>query len=62
MEPYSTLLEESQVLKGETVPAGQLWAGLPAEPITAVTSNQTSDFTIDIKNEPKSNVYGKKLI
>ena len=62
MEPYSTLLEESQVLKGETVPAGQVWAGLPAEPISAVTTNQTSNFVIDIKDTPKSNVGGKKAI
>ena len=62
MEPYSTLLEESQVLKGETVPAGQVWAGLPAEPISTVSSNQSSNFIIDIKDTPKSNRGGKKAI
>ncbi|MDH3913231.1 MAG: amino acid adenylation domain-containing protein [Rhodospirillales bacterium] len=30
MEDGATLLEQSQVLKGETVPAGEVWAGLPA--------------------------------
>ena len=29
----SELLEQSQVLKGETVPAGATWAGLPAAPV-----------------------------
>jgi len=30
MEPWSTLLEGSQVLKGETVGSGEVWRGLPA--------------------------------
>lgn len=29
----AVLLEESQVLKGEAVPAGEVWAGNPAEPL-----------------------------
>jgi len=32
MEPKSVLLEQSQVLKGETVDANEVWSGLPAEP------------------------------
>jgi len=32
MEACSVLLDQSQVLKGETVPAGEAWAGLPAQP------------------------------
>jgi non-ribosomal peptide synthetase-like protein len=35
MEPWSMLLDQSQVLKGETVPAGEVWAGLPAQPVDA---------------------------
>lgn len=33
MEACSVLLDQSQVLKGETVPAGEVWAGLPAQPV-----------------------------
>jgi len=33
MEPWSTLIEHSQVLKGEAVPAGSLFGGLPAHPL-----------------------------
>lgn len=31
MEPWSTLIEHSQVLKGETVPTGTTYGGLPAK-------------------------------
>merc|ERR1712098_466622 len=33
MEPWSTLIEHSQVLKGETVPTGRAFGGLPARPL-----------------------------
>lgn len=33
MEPWSTLIEHSQVLKGEAVPAGSFFGGLPAHPL-----------------------------
>jgi hypothetical protein len=33
MKKGSLLLERSQVLKGETVPAQEVWEGLPAERI-----------------------------
>ena len=63
MEPHSVLLEESQVLKGETVPSGQVWAGLPAEPIDETTLNQySSEFIINVKDTPRSNLGGKKAI
>ena len=63
MEPHSILLEESQVLKGESVPSGQVWAGLPAEPINQMQSNHYStEFVIDVKDKPNSNLVGKKAI
>ena len=62
MEPHSILLEESQVLKGETVPAGQVWAGLPAELIDEMTSNNYSECIINVKTTLKSNLGGKKAI
>jgi amino acid adenylation domain-containing protein len=36
MEEGAVLLEQSQVLKGETVPAGTVWAGLPATQVGVV--------------------------
>merc|ERR1711957_550332 len=35
MEPWSTLIEHSQVLKGETVPVNRSFGGLPARPLPA---------------------------
>ena len=63
MEPQSVLLEESQVLKGETVPSGQIWVGLPAEPIDETTSNQySSEYIINVEDRSRSSVGGKKAI
>ena len=62
MEPHSTLLEVSQVLKGETVPAGQVWAGLPAEPISEATLPHYPECKINVKDASKSNLGGKKAI
>ena len=63
MEPHSILLEESQVLKGESIPSGQVWAGLPAEPISQIESNHyATEFTIDVKDKPKSNLLARKVI
>jgi carbonic anhydrase/acetyltransferase-like protein (isoleucine patch superfamily) len=38
MEPGGVLLEKSQVLKGETLPSGEVWEGLPAERRDGVSS------------------------
>ena len=63
MEPHSVLLEESQVLKGETVSSGQIWAGLPAEPIEETSANQySSEYIIDVEDTSRSSVGGKKAI
>ena len=64
MEQYSTLMEESQVLKGETVPCGQTWSGLPAEPINDEPANHFSEYIINMTEKPKSksNIGGKKII
>ena len=62
MEPHSTLLEGSQVLKGETVPTGQVWAGLPAEPIIEATLPHYPECKINVKEASKSNIGGKKFI
>ena len=43
MEPRSVLLDQSQVLKGETVPAGEVWAGLPAQPVENRYWNSSDD-------------------
>ena len=64
MEQHSTLMEESQVLKGETVPSGQTWAGLPAEPINDEPARHYSEYIINMteKLKSKSNIGGKKII
>ena len=63
MEPHSTLLEESQVLKGETIPSGQVWGGLPAELIYETTSNQYSlDYKPVVKDTPLLKLGVKKDI
>jgi carbonic anhydrase/acetyltransferase-like protein (isoleucine patch superfamily) len=63
IEPHSILLEESQVLKGETVPSGQVWTGLPAEPIDETTLNQYfSEFSINVKDTTRTNLRRKKVI
>ena len=64
MEENSTLLEESQVLKGETVPAGQTWAGLPAVPINVEPSKHFSECIINMKKSQGTNstLGGKKII
>ena len=48
MEQNSTLLEVSQVLKGETVPAGQTWGGLPAESIIDEPVHHYSECMINM--------------
>ena len=62
MEPYSTLLEQSQVLKGETVPSGQVWAGLPAEVIDEETENGCAKCIITVEKTAQSNLREKKGI
>lgn len=63
MEQNSTLLEESQVLKGETVPAGQTWGGLPAEPINdEPLTNSESIIDMNGKLNSKLNLADKKII
>jgi acetyltransferase-like isoleucine patch superfamily enzyme len=44
MEPCSVLLDQSQVLKGETVPAGEVWAGLPAQPVAVGSGGGGGDW------------------
>ena len=41
MERSAVLLEQSQVLKGETVTANERWAGLPAQPFTSAGAEKS---------------------
>ncbi|MEM7385271.1 MAG: amino acid adenylation domain-containing protein, partial [Verrucomicrobiota bacterium] len=43
MAKGSVLLEQSQVLKGETVGAGEVWSGLPAGPVGRWENEPTGD-------------------
>ena len=40
MEPCGVLVQGSQVLKGETVPGGEVWSGLPAAFVCAADDDR----------------------
>ena len=59
MEPRSTLLENSVVLKGETIPEGECWSGLPAGPVVSEPSNTGSNICTNGKKD--QDMFFKKI-
>ena len=59
MERFSTLLEYSHILKGETIPEGECWSGIPAGPVDSEGGNTTSSVCIDTKKD--QGAFLKKL-
>eukprot|EP00929_Paragymnodinium_shiwhaense_P124110 TRINITY_DN9903_c0_g1_i7.p1 TRINITY_DN9903_c0_g1~~TRINITY_DN9903_c0_g1_i7.p1 ORF type:complete len:1824 (+),score=356.55 TRINITY_DN9903_c0_g1_i7:65-5536(+) len=63
MEPWSTLIEHSQVLKGEVVPQGEFFGGLPAKLLRRYP-HPSSDFQVRVANTANGNdaVAGQPLL
>merc|ERR1712195_152373 len=69
MEPWSTLIEHSQVLKGDVEPHGSFFGGLPAKllrgyprPSTDVRSSQGTDSDVELTSSSDTDAPGQQSL